>query len=472
MAIMMPRRLSAQPPAAAAALRHARRQMCARLLRTADEPDEGFARDYPVVVGEVEAHLRHEQAIMEASHARSPHAPPDERLHEQRQEDAAILAALHHTLPQVEDGELETARQLVAALADILSLHRISTDLALAPRGPAQAAPARMRGRAARQPVPRPARRVRRPAPSERLSFRLSLPAEVPMSLHTILVHVDQSRHAPARIHAAARLARAHGAHLTGAAMLGVSRAIFPEGYEARPGSLSAACFDPLVENARRELSRFEAIASEHGVSHDTRLVFDETDDGLALLSRFADLVVVSQDDPAESLSDHVLPIPDYVIVNSPHPVLVIPHGDPPSGAGPGADIGRRILLAWDGSREAAVAMGAAVPLLRRADSVTVAMLSGAGLSAADCQAQQAELAGFLGRHQVRPTIVVREHGGEHGSRHGGDIGRALLSIADELGCDLLVMGCYGHSRLRELCLGGASRTVLAEARIPALLAH
>jgi nucleotide-binding universal stress UspA family protein len=284
------------------------------------------------------------------------------------------------------------------------------------------------------------------------------------MSLHTVLVHVDQSRHAPARIHAAARLARAHGAHLTGAAMMGVSRAIFPNGYAARPGSLSAACFDPLVENARTALSRFEAIASEHGVPHDTRLVPDETDDGLALLSRFADLVVVSQDDPAESTSDHVLAIPDYVIINSPRPVVVVPRADTP----PAADPGRRILLAWDGSREAAAAMGAALPLLRRAEAVTVAMLSGPSMGVDECRAQQAELAGFLGRHQVRPAIIVREHAGSH----GGDIGRALLSMADELSADLLVMGCYGHSRLRELCLGGASRTVLAETRIPVLLAH
>jgi nucleotide-binding universal stress UspA family protein len=249
--------------------------------------------------------------------------------------------------------------------------------------------------------------------------------------------------------------------------MMGVSRAVFPDGYAARPGSLTAACFDPLAANARLALSRFEIIARECRVTHDTRLVLDEADDGLAMLSRFADLVVVSQDDPDESTSDHVLPVPEYVILNSPGPVLVIPHGEAGSGAGY-AGIGRHILLAWDGSREAAAAMDAAVALLRRADAVTVGMLSGPGLTAAECEAQQAELAVFLARHQVRPSFLVREHG----AHHAGDIGRTLLSIADELGCDLLVMGCYGHSRLRELCLGGASRTILAEARIAALLVH
>ena len=86
------------------------------------------------------------------------------------------------------------------------------------------------------------------------------------MRYKTVLVHADLSRHAPARIHAAALLAHEHGAHLTGAAMRGVSRAICPNGYHQRPGTLSAACFDPLAENARQALQRFEAIASERGV--------------------------------------------------------------------------------------------------------------------------------------------------------------------------------------------------------------
>jgi nucleotide-binding universal stress UspA family protein len=452
---MLTHRPPVRPPVYTAALRHSRRLLCKRLARTAGEPDEGFAHDYVEVVAEVEAQLRHEETILEACRMQRL----QERVHEQRQENAAVLAALHHTLPQVETGDFALARQLVAALTDILSLHRISADLAL-PRGPlAPAGPARMRGRAARPAHPAPARTSRGPQQRARPE-RFSFPTEIPMSLQSILVHADLSRHAPARIHAAALLAREHGAHLLGAAMMGVSRAIFPNGYQAQPGCLSSECFEPLAVDARRALARFEAIASERGVSYDTRLVPDDAGDGLALLSRFADLVVVSQDDPEESVSGHVVLIPDYVVMNSARPVLVIPRGDPL----PGDTFARRVLVAWDGSREAAAAMGAAVPLLRRAESVTVAMLSGAALAPDDCQAQQADLSGFLERHRVRPAILVREH--------AGDTGRALLAVADELGADLLVMGCYGHSRLRELCLGGASRTVLAEARIPALLAH
>jgi hemerythrin len=147
---MQPHRPPIQPPAYGAALRHARRQLCTRLAQVAVEPDECFAHDFVELVAEVEAHLRHEETVMEACHVKRL----EERVHEQREENATILAALHRLIPEVEDGELELARQLVGALCDILSLHRIITDLALPHRLPLAAGPPRMRGRVARGPHP------------------------------------------------------------------------------------------------------------------------------------------------------------------------------------------------------------------------------------------------------------------------------------------------------------------------------
>jgi len=274
----------------------------------------------------------------------------------------------------------------------------------------------------------------------------------------TILVHVDLSTHAPARMRHAAALAHAHHAHLLGAAMFGVSRTMFPLGYAARPGTLEASYFDPLAQNARRALSQFEAIATAMRVPHEGRFVCDQADDGLARLARFADLVVISQDDPDEALPDLAVHLPDYVILNSPRPVLVLPRTD----AAPGA--ARNVLVAWDGGKEAARALAAALPLLRHASTVTVAALTGPDAGAAELESQRADLMHFLGRHGVTPRMVVRDP--------QRDTGHELLDLAAELHCGLLVMGCYGHSKLRELCLGGASRAVLADARIPVLLAH
>jgi nucleotide-binding universal stress UspA family protein len=278
------------------------------------------------------------------------------------------------------------------------------------------------------------------------------------MSYPTILVHVDLSVHAPARMRYAAALARAHGAHLAGAAMFGVSHDVFPHGYDIVPGTLAASVFQPLADNARRALARFESIAADMRVPHESHFVCDQADQGLALLARFADLVVISQDDPNESLPDMATRLPEFLILNCARPVLAVPCADPPPYHNP------KVLVAWDGSKEASSALRAAVPLLRRTSTVTLAALTGPGLPDEDFHAHKPELLRFLARHHVTPRVLVRE------AQH--DSGQQLLALANELGCGMLVMGCYGHSRFRELCLGGASRTVLAEADIPLLMAH
>jgi len=272
----------------------------------------------------------------------------------------------------------------------------------------------------------------------------------------TILVHVDLSAHAPARIHLAAVLARAHDARLVGAAMLGISRHVFPNGFDTAPGTLAAGVFDPLAENARRALDQFERIADAAGVRHASRFVADQADDGLARLARFADLVVVSQDDPRESMPDMAVHLQEYVILNSARPVLMVPRG----GA---ARLDANALVAWNGSKEASAALAAAIPLLAGAPRVTVVALARAAEEAA-FRDQAPDLLGFLRGHGVEADMLVRAP-----VRDGG---HDLLAIAREFGCGLLVMGCFGRTRFQELCLGGASRTILASAGIPVLLAH
>jgi nucleotide-binding universal stress UspA family protein len=276
--------------------------------------------------------------------------------------------------------------------------------------------------------------------------------------LKTILVHVDLSVHAPARMRYAAALARASGAHLIGAAMFGVSRTVFPNGYQDSPGTLSASYFQPLVDQARHALARFEKIAIEMEVRHEQRFVCDQSDDGLARMARFADLVVISQDDPAESMPDMAVRLPEYLILNCARPVIVVPRADPAPWHSD------KVLVAWDGSKEASFALSASLPLLRRSSGVILVALAGRSVTENEFQNEQADLKHFLARHHVTPQMLARD------MRH--DVGHDLLALAKEAGCRMLVMGCFGHSRFRELCLGGASRTVLAEADIPVLFAH
>ena len=107
-----------------AAIRHARKQLCTHLLHAASAPDERFVREFPSVVAAIEAGFRHEEMVMEALACES--------LHEHRAENATLLAALHRVTPLVEDGDVDLGRQVLAALRDVLSLHRLTTDLALA----------------------------------------------------------------------------------------------------------------------------------------------------------------------------------------------------------------------------------------------------------------------------------------------------------------------------------------------------
>ena len=278
------------------------------------------------------------------------------------------------------------------------------------------------------------------------------------MDYKTILVHADLSRHAHARVELAAFLAAQHGAHLVGAAMTGVSRFVVPPERVFKPDSLEAGYFKPLDETASRALEDAARAAAGRAVAIEKRLVRDQADDGMVGLARFADLVVLSQDDPDEAVCRQPTRLPEFVILGAARPVLVVPR------------VGWRrarldkVLLAWDGSKEAAFAIAAAMPLLQHAKAVSVASFHHDGPARAEHQAEIACLLRYLEQHGV--------HAGFEQHDAALDAGRALLQLADGLGADLLVMGCYGHSQFHELILGGASRTVLANATIPVLMAH
>ena len=277
------------------------------------------------------------------------------------------------------------------------------------------------------------------------------------MRYRTMLVHADLSRHAPERIRFALQMARAHDAHLIAVAATGVSRAIFPHDYQADPESLEASYFDPLRDNAARALDRFDMIAREEGVAHETRLVWYLASEALARIARFADLVVVSQDDPGEALGAAIERIPEYVALTSACPVLVLPCIPAPQPA-------RHVLVAWNGSKESTSALRSGIALLQRAARVSVVALRAADDNDILDAHSQTDLAAFLARHDICADIGVVDRDIDHG--------HALLAMAAEQACDLIVAGCYGHSRFRELFLGGVTRTLLQEATIPVLMAR
>lgn len=279
------------------------------------------------------------------------------------------------------------------------------------------------------------------------------------MSYKTILVHVDQSAHAPARMRIAAQIALDEGAHLVGVAMTGISRFLYQDSAIDLSRSIVAQHIDLLNDQAQQALAQFEAIAKNMGLSAiESRLVQDEAEGGLAMHARYADLVVLSQSDPAAPVSGVIGDLPEYVMLNCARPVLVVPH------AGEFTHPGRHPLIAWDASIEATRAVTNAIPLLQRADKVTLALVNPSGQFDAHGDEPGADIALYLARHGVNIHVIVH--------RTRVDAGNALLSLAADLQSDLLVMGGYGHTRFRELILGGVTKTLLDSMTLPVLMSH
>lgn len=275
------------------------------------------------------------------------------------------------------------------------------------------------------------------------------------MTYRTILVHADLAAGAPHRIELACAIALDMGAHLIGAATTGISRFLQP-GVAGLSGSTIAEQLDAMRDDARRALDAFDAIARRAGVpSVERQLCSDDTAGGLALQARYCDLTVLSQPDPEAPLAA-VTALPAYVMLHAARPVLVVPH------EGRFDDFGRHALVAWDGGIEATRAVAAALPLLRRAALVTVAVFNA---SSADHGEQPgADLALYLSRHGIAVTVAPLGT--------GGDVGERLLSTAADVGAGFMVMGGYGHARLRELLLGGVTETVLQRMTLPVLMMH
>jgi nucleotide-binding universal stress UspA family protein len=281
------------------------------------------------------------------------------------------------------------------------------------------------------------------------------------MSYKTIVVYVNESRHTPKRIEIAADLAMSEGAHLVGVATTALPAEFYLAGVMGDSNAGFEIYLDFLRERANTALAQFEAIAERRGVpSFEKRIAADDAAAGMSLHARYSDLVVIGQNDPDESLPGVRADFPENVVMNCGRPVLVTPY------AGRFESIGKRVLIAWDASVEATRAVTAAIPLLKRADIVELAVFNPKVGFGAHGEHPGADIALYLARHGVKIEVSQVK------TADGMDVGNALLSHAADFGADLMVMGGYGHSRFREVLLGGVTDTVLKSMTIPTLMAH
>lgn len=254
----------------------------------------------------------------------------------------------------------------------------------------------------------------------------------------------------------ATSIAAMFGAHITGVSF--VYEPVIPD------GMLGGVPVD-LIELQRQEnskaandaINRFDAAAKKAGLSAETRLL-DATFGGAATrfaqISRRFDLVVVGQAQRERGPADDLLI--EGALFESGRPLVVVPYIQRR-----GITL-ERVLACWDGSRTAARAIGDAMPLLERAKAVEVVIVAEERKSE---EMTGANMNAHLVRHGVAASVKRIAK---------GDIAiqDALLSYAADSGADFMVMGGYGHSRLREFILGGVTRGILASMTLPVLMSH
>ncbi|HKT18376.1 MAG TPA: universal stress protein [Stellaceae bacterium] len=288
------------------------------------------------------------------------------------------------------------------------------------------------------------------------------------MAFKEILVQLDNHRNYEARLQLALSIAQRSDAHLV--ALYGLE---LPQIPSMSPGfaevlyvgnAAAQATYererDAAFSDAEQLEARFHALIKRAGVQGSWESCPEKPKDFINLVTkraRYTDLAIVGQNDP-----DHpgaAANLPETVMLGCGRPVLIVPHDARAHIAC------ANVLVAWNGTREAARAVGDAMPILRSATAVT--LLTVGGIEEAD-------------EDDARPGRTLLEHLRQHGIRaeathltSGGlDTSELILSRAADIGGDLIVMGGYGHSRTRELVLGGVTRSILKHMTVPVLMSH
>ncbi|HYW03434.1 MAG TPA: universal stress protein [Gammaproteobacteria bacterium] len=283
------------------------------------------------------------------------------------------------------------------------------------------------------------------------------------MSYKSLLACIDQDTQHAHVMETALDLAGRFSAWLTGLHVY-VPTAFAESAGMALPVWGGGDAMEREQKQAREQAAKLEAelqtAAARRGVSQlEWQFHWGELAPSVARHARYSDLVVMGQHDPGRPESRVGFDSPAEVAVLSGRPVLVLPY------AGHARRPGKRVLVAWDGSNEAVRAVTASLPLLAEADSVQIVVVDGGrGSPATGEERPGTGLAGYLERHGIDAGISTIYGGGL-------SVAETLLSAVADKDADLLCMGAYGHSRLRELVLGGVTREMMRHMTVPTLIA-
>jgi nucleotide-binding universal stress UspA family protein len=249
-------------------------------------------------------------------------------------------------------------------------------------------------------------------------------------------------------------LAKLCGATLTAASPL--AQPALPRFIEQDiPTDILSRMREETENAARSSLDAFSESARQTDVAVETLMLEVPSGDvggAVSRLARYFDATILQQPDPEGADTAEII---EAVLFGSGRPVLIVPYVHVPPHLG-------TVVVAWDEGRPAARAVADALPLLTMADRVEIVSVTSDG---GESPLPSKDMARHLARHGIEAEGVGLP-------RSGVGVGNTLLSYAADLDAGLIVMGGYGHSRLREMVLGGTTRTILQSMTVPVLMAH
>lgn len=274
-----------------------------------------------------------------------------------------------------------------------------------------------------------------------------------------IAVHLNNDKGCQRRISAAIKLATQHKSELIG---------VYPSNLAPQRGYDGTVIPEELHKVIRNKAAHartetqilFTEQAAAAGLTAHWRSPQGDPDEVLALHARYCDLLVMSKAEHRDTVTAIIPNLPESVVMAAGRPVLMIPT------VGEIDTIGKRILFCWDQKRESARAFNDATSLLGKCSELVVLSVDADPEMLHNQDIPQDDFSNYcVSLGYPRPKI-------EQKSSEGYGVGNIILNTATDYASDLIVMGAYGHSRMRQWIMGGASRTLLGSMTVPVLLSH
>lgn len=279
------------------------------------------------------------------------------------------------------------------------------------------------------------------------------------MEIKNILLHLDHSAGCINRLDTAFAMARDNDAAISG--LFVVPDYVVPSYVEAQISvDLITDVTEKAIARAEVTLGEYRQRADAAGVKFEAQVVEGQVIPILREHSKYTDLLMLGQDNP-EDPDNASYGLADALLFEGASACMMVPH------SGKLAPPGQRVLLTWNASRESARALREALPILKRAETIVVLSSEPdeGGSDIARGHPHAAELARFLESHGIETV----SSGISDVDMSASD---AILGQAADMNADLIVMGAYGHARLREIILGGVTRDLLKQSPVPLFLAH